>query len=88
MGLAAAALKVRGHPRWGRSPWRERTSELNGLHLLSRAGGGITPAGTGHLPSPELTLHMGVAGTGLHSELFSWSVVSDFQHLVDRRWVG
>ena len=59
MGLAAAALKIRGHPRWGRSSWRERTSELNGLHLLSRAGGGITPAGTGHLPGPKLTLHTG-----------------------------
>lgn len=66
VGVAAAALKIRGHPRWGRRPWRERTSELNGLHLLSRAGGGITLAGTGHLPGPELTLHTGVAGTGLH----------------------
>lgn len=78
VGVAAAALKIRGHPRWGRRPWKERTSELNGLRLLSRAGGGITLAGTGYLPGPKLTLYTGVAGTSLCSELFSWNVVSDF----------
>lgn len=42
-----AALERRGCLGRGRNPWRERTDELNGLHLLSTAGSGITLAGTG-----------------------------------------